>query len=450
MPKIELSITSAYQSKWGVWEGIREIVCNGIDADKETVGGAPLKVTWNNNVLSVENQGTTIPHEALLMGHSTKMDRSDTIGQFGEGFKIGILALVRDGYPVKVRNGSEVWDAALEQSAKFKAEVLVFNVQGGRKNENRVRVEIGEVTADTWEHIRERFRWLQEIDDDKTVTTGYGTLLLGGDQAGRIYVKGVFVRQISDLRYGYDLSSVTINRDRDILDSFDMNNATRKIWDGAVSQRPDLLKPLYKMLSEGAADIAGFEEWATSSMSDELKDNMAALFVEQFGANAVPVTNIGDSRDVEHQGKQGIVVPPKLKGLLSTRLDDADKIKESLKKEVIKSYGWSELSQNEKDILELAVDDLATVMDGVSLDRIEIVEFHDKSTLGLFDNLEGYSRFRLARQNLASLDLAMRVLVHEFAHEHNADHSKGFADAVETTWAKLYASLRQAKPITVN
>src|SRR5580704_127817 len=139
--KIELSINVEYLKKWDAFSGIRELIQNGMDA--QTQFGAKLDVSHYNDTLRIENAGTTLPHEALLLGTTTKANDPKAIGHWGEGLKLGILALIRKGHPVKIRSGSEVWTPSIERSSKFDADVLVFDIKNGAAEKDRVRVEVG-------------------------------------------------------------------------------------------------------------------------------------------------------------------------------------------------------------------------------------------------------------------------------------------------------------------
>ena len=124
--KIPLSIEADYLPEWGAWEGIRELVQNGKDAEVQL--DAPLKVTHKNQTLVIENEGASMERRALLFGSTTKTGRDDLIGKFGEGLKLGMLALVRAGRPVKIRVGGEVWIPTIEKSNGCNANGLVSPV----------------------------------------------------------------------------------------------------------------------------------------------------------------------------------------------------------------------------------------------------------------------------------------------------------------------------------
>jgi len=203
MAKIQLTIKTSYLPNWGAYEGVRELVQNGRDAEVEH--SAPLTVDWYNDTLRIENDGATVPIKALLLGHTTKLGNSEMIGKFGEGLKLGILALVRAGHPVKIRNGSEVWIPSIERSETFDEDVLTFRIEGGRDPKNRIRVEVGGITKEAWEKMKECFLFLSKPKKDEQVDTYSGGLLLGPKFKGRIYVKGILVQTVPVSSFGFNI-----------------------------------------------------------------------------------------------------------------------------------------------------------------------------------------------------------------------------------------------------
>ena len=45
----------------------------------------------------------------MVLGSTSKAGRADDVGSFGEGYKIALLVLTRNGYDVKVLNGNKQW-----------------------------------------------------------------------------------------------------------------------------------------------------------------------------------------------------------------------------------------------------------------------------------------------------------------------------------------------------
>lgn len=440
MPRIELTIDVNYLSNiekdndsgWGLWEGLREIVQNGVDAQTEY--NAPLTIDWYNDTVRICNEGCVLPHEALLLGYSSKRERQDLIGKWGEGLKLGILALVRAGHEVKIRSGSEVWVPSIVDSDKFKARVLAFDIAGGRKDEQRVRIEIGGITKNEWLEIKERFLFLLNRKQEEYVVAPYnGELLIGDKYKGRLYVKGIFVEYKHDLAFGYNFYNANTDRDRKMVEEWDFRYHAKNILFSASRDRIDVLNAVMLGLEQQKPDLAGVDEYNAKSVPTEIVEHAAKKFVEQFGEHAVPVANVGESKDIEHFGKVGVVVPKGLKLVLSQKLGSFDDVKEKLAKSAIRSFGWSDLTTTQQKNLEDAMFLLSTAIPDASLHDVDVVDFHNGELLGQFVN----GRVLIARRMLDDTMDALRVLVHEYAHRGGGDGDKGHVESLELIWKSI-------------
>jgi hypothetical protein len=477
MSKLELSINVQYLPSWGAWEGIRELIQNGKDA--ETEFSAPLKVDWRggqamacssckrvsasaaanslcdvpqpdgdnctghfraSGTLRIENEGAELTREALLFGTSSKADRSDMIGKFGEGLKLGILALVRAGHPVKIRTGAEVWTAGIARSERYDADVLCFDCVGGREAKKRVRVEIENVTALEWERLKERFLFLVKRtvkDAESMVATSRGDLLLGEKYVGQIFVKGIYVSMDARLSAGYNFRNVDLDRDRKMVSSWDLQWTCSQIWTEAAASRPDLLGQLFSHALDGKADVAGLEHNA-SYAPDAVKECMAATFAAKFGERAVPVANLAESAEVEHLGRRGVVVSKSLGALLATTLGTKEQMHAKLKSEVVRTLSWGDMTDTQKADLLDAVKLVAAVRSECTLDLIDVVEFNSVGTLGQFKD----GRILLAARMLDDRDELLATIVHEFSHRCGGDGEKDHVMAIEDMWRDIVKHLR--------
>lgn len=435
MSKLELTIKTSYLPGWGVWEGIRELVQNGIDAETEL--GATLKVDHNNGVLRIENDGCVLPKEALLLGHTSKSSRSDLIGQFGEGLKLGILALVRSGRAVKIRSGSEVWVPTIARSEKFNADVLVFDIQGGREDRNRVRVEVGGVTQAEWLELREKFLFLKKKQDLVSVTDG--DLLLGDDDCGKVFVKGIFVQNNPRLGYGYNFKHIAVDRDRKMVNSWDSEAATRRIWQEAVVQKPKLLNAFVDMLGANTGDVKGFDAYTAAYLPRELSEKVAEGFLKKHGTEAVPVANFSEAAEVEHLGKVGIVVSAPMQAVLTVAMGDLATIKRRLAEEVVCVYSPMDLTNEQRLNLE-AVQSLLLRAGVVTGDYpLQVVDFRTPAMLGQYNPATKMSL--VARKLLDDRHELLVTLVHELSHAAGGDGEKGHVAAMEKAWKAITVTL---------
>jgi hypothetical protein len=445
--KLELTIKTDYLPKWRVLEGLRELFQNARDAEIEF--DAPMKV-WHrkeSNKLFIENDGCTIPHEALLFGHTSKNGRQDLAGKFGEG--LALLVLTREGIAVKVRSGSEVWTPKLERSEKFDAKVLCVHIEKGRQYKNRVQIEVTGVSAESYEGLKNLFLFLGNVGDSERIKTSSGSLLLGPRFEHRLFVKGIFVQNIPDLSYGYDLPDVEIDRDRRMVDTFDRGYRLAQVWREAAATRPDLIAQFMKLLESEAADVAGISEWSAPDLSEQCRDHVVSEWKKIHGDDAIPVQTLAESQEVEHLGKRGIVTNKPMRHVLETALGSVMQNKMKLSKEVQRSYGWHELSGDEKASLERALFMVAGIiglagLKPVRLSDVDVVDFRDPNIRGMYvpATMQEGMRIQLRKEILGDKDLTLRVFVHEVAHmAGGSDGEKGHVANIEHIWGSIVAKL---------
>lgn len=437
--RIELTIKTDYLPSWGAWEGVRELVQNAKDA--ETEFGAAMTVRHRPpHTLVIENDGTTLPHEALLLGHTSKSGRSDMIGKFGEGLKLGILALVRKGAQIKIRSGSEVWVPRIVRSDKFNANVLAFDILKNREQKNRIQIEIIGIDEASWATIKEKFLFLQKIKDRHCIETSYsGKILTAPEHQGVIFVRSIHVFKNPELRYGYDLNDVEIDRDRKMIDQTSLRWRLCNLWKNAVNEKPELQLQYVQLLDDQAADLEGLDSYSAKSLAEELRVQVAQRFWRRHGKNALPVTNLAQSAEVAHLGMTGVVVPGALHAVLEAQLGTVEENKAKLAFLPKHTYSWGELSSDEHKNLEAAIA-LVNAQEPVSLADIDVVDFRTENIEGLFKN----GRVLLAKSRLASVQGALEVLVHEVAHRAGGDGEKTHVARIEKIWSGIVAALRGA------
>lgn len=438
MPRIELSIKTTYLPDWRTAEGIRELVQNAKDA--ETEFKAPMKIWHNGNLLKISNDGVALEHEALLFGHTTKAGRQDMIGKFGEGLKLGVLALVRAGHTVTILSGDEIWKPLLVRSSSFQAEVLAFDISKG-KHCGGVVVEVDKIPLSEWTEMRANFLFLRN-DVERIVAEGFGELLLDPSLSGKVFVKGIFVQRDPKLMAGYNLYNAPTDRDRKIIPQYDLGWRLSTIWAKAVSTRIDLVEKLYDMLLKDAPDTEDFSSYTKSYLSAEARDALIRQFVKTFGEDAVPVASILESKDIAHFGKKGVVLPVAMARLFQILMDmegGIDGIKRKIGAEVVARHSWHDLTEDEQATLEHAVAILADIGEQVPMDRLDIVSFRSETRYGLWNG----KRIMVSKAVLSDLVKTLTTLIHEYAHNlsEKGDGDKSHIAHIERIWGGVCAVL---------
>jgi hypothetical protein len=384
--------------------------------------------------LSIVSEGVTLATETLLLGQTTKVGtgRGDLIGQFGEGMKLGLLALVRAGHAVSITNGADRWAPAIVDSPTFGVKVLAVDVTpGAAVTRRQVRIDVDGITTATWAEYRERFLFLAKPAASERTATAAGDLLTADRFRGRLYVKGIYVQTQADLKHGYNFNDAETDRDRKMIGSYDRDLRIARIWAVATTKAPRLFSTFMELLEDEAPDVHGVN--AYTDLSSELSEKVAGKFRGKYGRNAVPVANLAEAKDIEHLGKRGVVLPAALRAVLSKTIGDLDAVKQELSTEVIKTHSWSGLRPAARRNLEQA---LALVNDAgtpVDLADVSVVEYRSADLRGTYCG----GHITLALAVVESASECLRVLVHEAAHRHGDDGDKGHVNAIEELWAAI-------------
>jgi len=441
-----LPIVWSYVRNWGTWECIREIVQNAIDEEQEN--GHKMTVKYERGWLRISNHGADLQRNALLIGHTSKADRADLRGQFGEGLDLALLVGVRAGYQMKVYTKTEIWTPTIEHVKKFDERVLVIRTSARKIEGSGVEVRV-KMPIEDWLEARKLFRFLVDDEEDQQVRVSGGTILLHPDREGQVYVQGIYSSTVPKLSYGYDLDSAKLDRDRKITDMWDLRWKLAGMLREAVAKDPERLAPaVYKMLKDKTDDVQHLEY----NSSDEFAESMAAEFKAEHGEEAVPVQGMAESQQLDHLGAQGVVVSDTLKKVLERKVKSAAEIKRELATAAETEYSWQDLDDEEQETLgrlvslvhEVTADWRGAWNMKPLLDRLHVVDFKKEALEGTCDRATGL--VKIARRLLTEDEDALIVLVHEEAHALSAasDGEKQHLDMIERIWARLYFALAQA------
>lgn len=349
---------------------------------------------------------------------------------------MGCLAAAREGYKVVIRTGDETWVPEIRSSEKFGGEdVLAFDIQGGRKFADRVCVEIQGISKETWDSFKSQFLFLNPRVARTDVT--YGSLLTDSKYKGMIFVKGIFVQRNDDLQYGYDLRYASTDRDRRMVDYWELTSHTRRIWNEVVTEDTARLDSLFALLNAGAKDVEGFES-SYSDVDEEIALGLAVRFEDLHGKDVYPVTSSEEAVKMEHLGVRTARVPKVLQKALKRVVGDYTEKVQALTSSVVEVFSRDALDASERETLDTAllILDEAGGMHGLAL---EIVSFRDDGLLGTFCGKD--ERVRIARHLLEDLRKTLETLVHEVAHLLGGDGEKAHVAAVEALWSKIAMAL---------
>lgn len=305
MPKIELTIAPNYVPTWTIVDAIRELFQNALDQQKQN----PENVaSWDydeeTETFTIRNATSKLTAASLLLGQTTKADDKSTIGQFGEGYKIATLVLLREGKNVVFYNygAKEIWRPRFVKSRRFGTSILTFFTEKKaiweRVPSADLEIVVEGITPEEYYdqivpsnlHLRNDYNVLEE--------TEYGNII---DLPGRVFVNGLYVCDYKPYAYGYNFKPehIRLDRDRKMVSDFDLRWMASKMW----STCKDTDKVL-EMIADDKADVAFLDNVSyTSSWCDLAADKFKSV----YGPEAIPVTSQEELNNVP-TGYKGVVV----------------------------------------------------------------------------------------------------------------------------------------------
>jgi hypothetical protein len=300
--KFTLPISPDYVAHWGLWEAVREIYQNALDAatdDRECV--ASIEYREYSQELHIDTSKGHLSPQSLVLGNSSKRDDPAQRGKFGEGYKLALLVLARLGLDVDVFTGTERWIAVIEHDDTFQSDVLNIYVSPYAES-NGVSFIIHDVKPFDYAALLANI--LPSPDDQEQILHAEG-------QAGRIYVGGLYVSTVKRFKCGYAFrpGTIKLDRDRGMVDGFDLAWQTSKLW--TLSGHSALLSEL---LESEAPDV----EYVESHVSEgsELAKKHWNYFMSRHGSQAIPVSSQHEIEQATAAGMTWVLVPEKVKAML--------------------------------------------------------------------------------------------------------------------------------------
>lgn len=369
--KYELTISTNYVPSWTYVEAIRELFQNALDNE---IVNKDNKMTFEFNrgsgTASIANKTSVLELDTLLLGVTTKANDTNTIGKHGEGYKIAFMVLLREGKTVTVYNygNREIWSAKLVKSRRFNNQlvpVITVEKQAIWKavpNDN-LTIEIGNITEEEYEVLVKNNLHLQDkvnsYDVDKL-----GRILLDESEKGNLYVKGLYICNNKELDYGYDFEPnlVSLDRDRRMIQQFDLAWETSGIWK-VVAANNNEIDRITKMITSGSLDVKYFSTrgaikgyYGSAEKAEEIvADRLAEEFIEEHGEDSIPITDTAELEMAENNNAKPVIVSETVANYI--RMSDKVELKHVIKKLTL------------KEEFELLLDDIESKLSEEEFDK---------------------------------------------------------------------------------
>lgn len=424
---IDLTISTNYVPNWGLWEALRELIQNALDAQD---AGFPFSIERTRDVgrasgqglpIRIINEGASLDRASLLLGTTTK-GSGNARGQFGEGYKLAFLVLARLGLKVVVKNRDEIWEPFLAHSTVFGAELLKVKVRPCALRD-RVAIEIYGVSDADWGRIQERVLDLNPPKNGEEIKLGRDRILTAERFSNQLYVKGLYVGPMPDgYEFGYDLQAVKLDRDRRLADPWDLAYEIRTLFRRAVDSNDIPASRVLSLLESESGEAKTLAaHYKYSSEGDSLTQKLATAFREKYGAEAVAVASYGEAKEAEHLAVKAIQMPRAVVDVIAREIGSIEKIRTTKKMDAVARYAPSDLSVEERENLEWASALLTSVEAWFSLDAVQVVDFRGPELMGLYTTGLSGERIFIAKRVLACRVKTLETMVHEVAHRYGAD-----------------------------
>lgn len=334
----ELTISKNYVKDWGTEEAVREIMQNAIDSETD---GNEMEISYNSGTLRIANRGVNLDISTLVMG-STSKGNGGYIGSKGEGQKLAIAVLLREGLIPTIYTNGQKWEASFRKSRKFKIETLHIDVYEDDSYERDIiEFEIRGMDYELFKDIRSKNiailrnmgHGIGEVEESE-----YGEILLDKDYEGQMYVNGLFIQEDSTFDYGYNFKSeyVELDRDRKAINYYKLKELTAR----ALSSQKNF-RLIHDSLSKSGID--------TKNLADTI-DDMTEEFTQEFAQDFIDRNDIdkdtfvGTKKEIEICGKEKTFEAPKAVAKIVAigldKLEEYEEVEEKFNNLSSVQQGW--------------------------------------------------------------------------------------------------------------
>lgn len=304
MPDVryQLSMSRNYVSNWGVLEAVREFIQNALDSD------SPFEYSFEGDQFSITSRYDTLDARTLILGSTSKADQASKIGCFGEGYKLALLVLEREGKKPSIYNGDKLWTPVFEHSEQFDTELLTIVESENPFPDTGICFMVNNLAEDEQAAIRDSCLRMQPPMKD---VIGTETCSILPSRPGKLYVGGLFVCK-TNMNYGYDFlpEHMQLERDRQTVSDVTLKFRVKDAWFTIDDQ--DLVAEL---IEDGAPDL----EYANYDTPEPLAELLFSRFTAKYPDGiAVKSQTEADTLKTQGHAHRGVYMSSGYHGALSS------------------------------------------------------------------------------------------------------------------------------------
>ena len=366
----------------------------------------------NPNYIVIENDGELDLNAMRLIGASTKRDDSNTIGQFGSGFKYALAWMLRNNIDFKVYSGTKLievtkvstplrdmffdviyidgvptslttdmgpdWEGyhafrelycnALDEKAEDP--VRLVNAYSGTQGKTSIVIKNEGELAEIVSNFQRYF-----CKDVKEVFASEGSRILPKIQEGvlRIYRRGILILEVEDSKcqFDYDLRDVAINEMRTPKYGWEWKQIVGKLLYSCTD-----IDVIRKSFRSSESDLWILDEMYVSTFAGSLTSEWVHAIGERKIATPSQIVYMKDKS--EYQSGGIVVVPDKVYG----DLEAAFSAIKTLFSKAEMTYTTLDKTPLHSKMLEGVIKKLSAFNIDIEF-SIEVVDFVDAKTMGM-------------------------------------------------------------------
>lgn len=318
MKRYELTVVPSYCSNWDLNKALRELIQNGVDEEKKHPESKfTVRYNKDDEIVQFANKAGTLTIDTILFGNTDKEGDNDTLGEFGEGYKIAALVLNRLGKTLTIKNGltGEIWETGFCKSETWGQKVLCFDVYKDDDLPKELCFEVEGISEEEYESMKKL--WLGFADEDiEKVQTIFGEIILDDRFGGYVYVNGIKVLNHTAIKkWGYNFKPgvLPLERDRSVCSDYDLADKISRMLDYAANK--DLLDPevIVECIVDGSLETRYIS-------SKKIKDALWGNFKENNKTEfSIPVAFHSDYDKIKNAGGKPVFVDYYMYELLKDR-----------------------------------------------------------------------------------------------------------------------------------
>lgn len=292
-----LSLYPNYCSDWTVEDAIRELLQNALDSSNHFSFHSDCTCVY------ISNKDSQLFPRDLLLGVTGKAAEEGSVGGYGEGFKVALLILLREGIEVTIFNRELLWKPVWDNSELFGTKVLAIEETPLGYDSGGLTFNIGGLSEKSIEIIKSRCLYIQDpkeyvLEDDKC--------RVFQEDVSRLFVGGLYISD-TNLQYSYDFhpSQLKLNRDRRSVSGWDLNVATASLWASKGGA-----EEVATMLLEDSEDVSKLEYSWVGQAREDIKDACADLWKKEYKGKPL-ANNSGQFKLMKDEGYASVVTTGK-------------------------------------------------------------------------------------------------------------------------------------------